>query len=236
MFRCMPQGGPGEPRCTVHGADVACPRAMPALPMRGRRCRGGLRAAHAMQAPAQVACVRPCPARHASAREALARSPGRMPCRPPPMRWRGRLAACHAGPSPCAEVAWMNAMPAPAHAQARSPGRMPRRPQPMRRGRLASCHDAPAHARRGSAGPAGRCARGLAMSSGRRAQGTGEAAWRWAGPPGRCARMALPTSAAYASRRVLVLGHDIALGMSLGITLIPNANAIGAKSCDVIPC
>ena len=108
-------------RCTgamVHGADVACPRAMPALPMRGGRCRGGLRAAHAMQAPAQVACVRPCPARHASAREALARSPGRMP----------------------------------------------RRPQPMRRGRLAACHDAPAHARRGSAG---RCARGLAMSSGR---------------------------------------------------------------------
>jgi len=133
-------------RCTgamVHGADVACPRAMPALPMRGGRCRGGLRAAHAMQAPAQVACVRPCPARHASAREALARSPGRMPCRPPPMRWRGRLAACHAGPSPCAEVAWPHAMPAPAHALARSPGRMPCRPQPMRRGRLAACHAGP---------------------------------------------------------------------------------------------
>ncbi|MCG2675547.1 hypothetical protein L3H40_10750 [Corynebacterium sp. MC-15] len=64
----------------------------------------------------------------------------------------------------------------------------------------------------------------------------GEAAWRWPGPPGRCARMGLPMSAVYASRRVLVLGHDIALGMSLGITLIPNANAIGAKSYNVIPC
>ena len=186
-------------RCTgamVHGADVACPRAMPALPMRGGRCRGGLRAAHAMQAPAQVACVRPCPARHASAREALARSPGRMPCRPPPMRWRGRLAACHAGPSPCAEVAWPHAMT----------------PLPMRAG-----------ARQADAREDWRCR-------------AGEAAWRWPGPPGRCARMALPTSAVYASRRVLVLGHDIALGMSLGITLIPNANAIGAKSYNVIPC
>ncbi|MCF8701868.1 hypothetical protein L3054_10785, partial [Corynebacterium sp. MC-10] len=69
-----------------------------------------------------------------------------------------------------------------------------------------------------------------------RAHGTAEVAWRWAGPPGRYARMALPASAAYASRRVLVLGYDIALGMSLGITPIPNANLIGAKSCDVIPC
>ena len=139
MFRCMPQGGPGEPRCTVHGCH-------------GARCRRRLPACHAGPAHARRA----------------------MPRRP-------ACGACHAGPCPgglraalpstackrargAGEVAWPHAMPAPAHALARSPGRMPRRPQPMRRGRLAACHDAPAHARRGSAG---RCARGLAMSSGR---------------------------------------------------------------------
>ena len=48
-----------------------------------------------------------------------------------------------------------------------------------------------------------------------RAHGAADVASLWPGRP--CAGTALPTSAAYASPRVLVFGHAIALGMSLGM-------------------